>query len=259
MRLEPTREGFQIGAADLGALLGVAPQDMQRLMRDGQITGLSEKGQDQDEGRYRITFRHRSTRVRLTVNAQGKVLLRTRTSVAPHPGGSAGANIKPEEIATEEKMANTAPSVEAPKLIRSLETSDPAHYRIPLPQLVKLAEMVEDLHVGDEGNPEGLSTVLRRLIDEVAVQKSAAEQVLFPAAGKATMPEIEASAEGLRAKHVACDRDIQRIRDITNEFTLPEGACESWATLYAGLSDFINDLTRHLSLEKELPSAKLTP
>ena len=59
MRLEPTAEGFQIGAADLGALLGLAPQDMQRLMRDGQITSLSEKGQDQDEGRYRVTFRHR--------------------------------------------------------------------------------------------------------------------------------------------------------------------------------------------------------
>jgi regulator of cell morphogenesis and NO signaling len=258
MRLEPTAEGFQIGAADLGALLGMAPQDMQRLMRDGQITSLSEKGQDQDEGRYRITFRHRSTRVRLTVNGQGEVLLRTRTSVVPQPNGSTGANIKTEETATDDKRTIITRSAKAPKLTRSLKTSAPAHYRIQVPQLVKLAEMVEDLHVGDEGNPEGLSTVLRRLIDEVAVQQGAAEQVLFFAARKATTPEIEASAEVLRAKHVAYDRDIKRVRDITNEFTLPEGACESWATLYTGVSDFINDLTHHLSLEKEMLGAQLT-
>ena len=72
MRLEPTGEGFQIGAADLGALLGMAPQDMQRLMRDGQITSLSEKGQDQDEGRYRITFRHRSNSCALDGECAGQ-------------------------------------------------------------------------------------------------------------------------------------------------------------------------------------------
>lgn len=143
-------------------------------------------------------------------------------------------------------------------MTRSLETPAPAHYPTPVSQLVKLAEMVEDLHVGDKGNPEGLATVLRRLIDELAVQKSTAEQVLFPAARKATTPEIEAATEVLRAKHAACDRDIQRIRDITNEFTLPEGACESWVTLYTGLSDFISDIQTHLSLEKEILGTQLT-
>lgn len=115
MRLKPTAEGFQIGAADLGALLGMAPQDIQRLMRDGQITSLSEKGQDQDEGRYRITFRHRSTRVRLTVNAQGEILLRTRARVTPHPGETTVASIKTQETATTSKNAGITPSVKAAK------------------------------------------------------------------------------------------------------------------------------------------------
>lgn len=90
MRLEPTEGGFQIEAADLGALLGLAEEDVQRLTREGQINSLSEKGQDEDEGRHRITFRYGATRVRLTVNAQGEVLLRARTSVAPRPGKSNG-------------------------------------------------------------------------------------------------------------------------------------------------------------------------
>lgn len=140
----------------------------------------------------------------------------------------------------------------------SLETPAPAHYPTPVSQLVKLAEMVEDLHVDDKGNPEGLSTVLRRLINEHAVQKSTAKQALFPAASKSTMFKADASAEVLREKHVACDRDTQRIRDITNHFPLPEGACESWVTLYTGLSDFISDIQTHVSLEKEILGTQLT-
>lgn len=143
-------------------------------------------------------------------------------------------------------------------MTRSLETPAPAHYPTPVSQLVKLAEMVEDLHVGDKGNPEGLSTVLRRLINELAVQQSTAKQALFPVAGKSATLETETSAEVLRAKHVACDRDIQRIRDITNHFTLPEGACESWVTLYTGLSDFISDLQTDMSVEKEMLGTQLT-
>lgn len=85
MRLEPMESGFQIDAADLGPLIGVAPEDVHRLIRAGQISTLCEEGRDEDAGRYRVTFRHRGTRVRLTVNDAGEVLLRTRTTVAPHP------------------------------------------------------------------------------------------------------------------------------------------------------------------------------
>ncbi len=86
MRLERTDSGFQIDAADLGPLLGLEPADVPRLMREGRITSLCEEGQGEDAGRHRITFRHGTTRVRLTVDNTGEVLLRTRTKVAPRPG-----------------------------------------------------------------------------------------------------------------------------------------------------------------------------
>jgi hypothetical protein len=86
MRLERTDSGFQIDAADLGPLLGLEPADVPRLMREGRITSLSEEGRDEDAGRHRITFRHGATRVRLTVDDSGEVLLRTRTHVTPRLG-----------------------------------------------------------------------------------------------------------------------------------------------------------------------------
>lgn len=84
MQLERTENGFQIDAMTLALLLGVAAENVQCLMREGKITSLCEAGQDEDQGRHRITFRHGGIRVRLTVNDAGEVLLRTRTRVAPH-------------------------------------------------------------------------------------------------------------------------------------------------------------------------------
>lgn len=90
MQLEATQTGFQIDAHDLGPLLGVAPGDVHRLMREGRITSLSETGEGEDAGRHRITFRHDTTRLRLIVNDAGEVLQRSRTSLAPEPGTQEG-------------------------------------------------------------------------------------------------------------------------------------------------------------------------
>ena len=90
MRLKPLENGFQVDAADLAPFFGLNPEDVPRLMREGRITSLSEEGRDEDEGRFRVTFRFGSTRVRFVVDARGEVLLRTRTTVAPRPDAPPG-------------------------------------------------------------------------------------------------------------------------------------------------------------------------
>ena len=109
MRLEPTEGGFQIEAADLAGLLELSEQGVQRLMREGQISSLSEEGQGEDAGRHRITFRHGTTRVRLTVNREGEVLLRTRTRFLPHPGASKGRDSRSGETTTEKQDGQSCP------------------------------------------------------------------------------------------------------------------------------------------------------
>lgn len=144
-------------------------------------------------------------------------------------------------------MTNAVPVGKAAELTRYH-----VRRRVQLPQLVLLAEMIEDLHTGDEGNPQGLSEILRRMSGEMDVQMKEEKLVLFPAIRKGAMSGIEASIAVMRAKRGVYDRDITRIRNITEEFTLPDAACTSWATLYAGLSDFIDDLMNHLRLENEM-------
>ena len=51
-----------------------------------------------------------------------------------------------------------------------IEAQYHARYREQLPMLAAMAERVEDVHFGDEGVPEGLSTLLQQKIGEMEVQ-----------------------------------------------------------------------------------------
>lgn len=258
MRLEPTETGFQIDAGDLASMFGLARDDVQHLMREGQISSLSEAGQDADEGRHRITFRYRSTRVRLTVNTQGDVLLRTRTSVVPRSGAPIGHDSGSDETTARpdrgraRPVANTTPIDDAGEQTRYIETRYHARHRSQLRQLILLAEMVEDLHTGDEGNPVGLSGVLHGVSTALEAQLKETEQILFPAIRKGALSGIEASIAVMRAKHRELDHAIAQVRTITQDFTLPDDACASWATLYAGLAGFIEDMVTRARLENEI-------
>jgi hypothetical protein len=87
MRLDPTRDGFAIDAADLGALLDLPVEAVRGLMRDGRITSRFERGEGVDAGRFRVTFTHGRRRVRLTLDGDGRVLQQSRVTATPPPKG----------------------------------------------------------------------------------------------------------------------------------------------------------------------------
>jgi regulator of cell morphogenesis and NO signaling len=39
---------------------------------------------------------------------------------------------------------------------------------------------------------------------------------------------------------------------LTHDMTPPEGACNSWRALYAGLAKFAEDLTEHVHIENNI-------
>lgn len=85
MRLTPDNGGFVIEAEDLGPLLGIPADQVQTLMARGEITSLLEAGEGEDDGRFRLTFRHGGLSLRLTVNAEGEVLMKSRITRATPP------------------------------------------------------------------------------------------------------------------------------------------------------------------------------
>jgi hypothetical protein len=79
MKIEIIDDQPVIDAHDLGPLLGLAPAEVQTKMREGEITSKYELGQDEDAGRFRLTFYYAAKRVRLTCAQDGTVISTIRT------------------------------------------------------------------------------------------------------------------------------------------------------------------------------------
>jgi regulator of cell morphogenesis and NO signaling len=148
-------------------------------------------------------------------------------------------------------MTDDPPIHDTAGLTRYIEARYHRRHREQLPRLATMAERVEAVHSGDEDVPEGLSDLLRRLVGEMEVHMKKEELILFPAIRRGGGPGIGAPIAAMRADHADHDRDVGEIRRLTRNLTLPDGACGTWTALYAGLDEFILDLTEHIRLEND--------
>lgn len=80
MKIDMSGSHPTIDARDLGELLDLPAQEVQRLMRAGQITSRFETGEGADAGKVRLTFFFRGRRVRLTCHNDGTVLSTSRVT-----------------------------------------------------------------------------------------------------------------------------------------------------------------------------------
>jgi len=65
---------LQVDAETVASGLRITPEALRHALRTGSVTSLCEKEQDDDAGRFRITFFSPTRRMRLVVDAQGVVL-----------------------------------------------------------------------------------------------------------------------------------------------------------------------------------------
>jgi hypothetical protein len=68
--------------------LGLEPFEVQSLMRERKLTSSCERGVDEDEGRYRLTFFLGSRRLRFIIDGAGQIIRRSLvdfgTAPCPH-------------------------------------------------------------------------------------------------------------------------------------------------------------------------------
>jgi hypothetical protein len=80
------KEGaVEIDASIVGAGLGLETQEVLNLIRSNAITSICEHGIDDDAGRYRLTFFHKSRRLRLIVDDCGGVVRRSTIDFGDRP------------------------------------------------------------------------------------------------------------------------------------------------------------------------------
>ncbi len=69
--------GISVDAALIAEAFRIRPQTVLDRIRAGQITTVSERGIDEDAGRFRLTFILGSGRLRLLIDAEGHVIERS--------------------------------------------------------------------------------------------------------------------------------------------------------------------------------------
>ena len=108
-------------------------------------------------------------------------------------------------------------------------------------------------HVHGAKDPEklrALAMALETFDEDLEHHLRMEEQELFPhiLRGEDVGPKLE----GAIHDHTNYLWFLDTVRELTREFTLPEGACGTWRALWDGLRRLSDSLTEHLALENEL-------
>jgi len=81
-RIERENGQFLIPAEIIAVAFGLDPPAVPGMMREGRITSRSERGVDEDAGRWRLTLYCGGRAFRLTVDDAGRILSRSRFATA---------------------------------------------------------------------------------------------------------------------------------------------------------------------------------
>lgn len=139
------------------------------------------------------------------------------------------------------------------ELIKHILTTYHEPLREELPRLEAMALRVEQVH-GDKMPdilPE-LARVVTALKAELEQHMMKEEQILFPLIIQGESVMIDCPIKVMEQEHDSASKALQRLRELTNEFRVPEGACNTWRALWHGLADLETELQHHIHLENNI-------
>lgn len=155
-----------------------------------------------------------------------------------------------DTLATSEGAAPA--SAETSDLIDHILARYHETHRRELPELVKLAKKVEAVHAEHPQAPRGLAETLQEMLGELEVHMKKEELILFPAMRRIPGGGLDAPIAQMRHDHDDHGEHLRRLESITDNFTLPQGACRSWQALYTGSAKLSHDLMEHIHLENNV-------
>ncbi|HML58513.1 MAG TPA: iron-sulfur cluster repair di-iron protein, partial [Ferruginibacter sp.] len=138
------------------------------------------------------------------------------------------------------------------------------------PLLMSLAEKVAAHHELQHPELKRLVQGVRHFLEELHLHLVKEEEILFPAIKELnllnedpkTSPEdahaIQKVINLMVREHEVAGEDLVYFRKLTNNYTLPADACNSYAYLFDKMADFENDLHMHIHLENNLLFPKVS-
>ncbi len=154
---------------------------------------------------------------------------------------------------TAQKKADTDPAAMGnDELIDLIEARYPDAHRRAVAELIRLSRKVESVHRENPKVPAGLADVLLELEDDLEFHLAKEETIVFPALRKPDPRSLASLIDDTRHEHDDQGATLRRIENLTDDFTLPAGACRSWQALYVGVAQLADDLMEHIHLENNI-------
>ncbi len=126
-------------------------------------------------------------------------------------------------------------------------------HRDQFPELIRLANRVEQVHGNKADCPNGLAEHLWNMQQELESHMLKEEQILFPMLRRGVqLPQTQGPIAVMRYEHDQHGDALQRLGELTHDITPPANACNTWRALYRGLEELRDDLMQHIHLENNI-------
>ena len=156
------------------------------------------------------------------------------------------------ELAKLDRPAVAAPAQSPDELISHILTRFHAVHREQLPELIRMAKRVQAVHRDNPETPVGLAEHLEEMEAELIEHMEKEEQVLFPMLRVKGGMWARGPIGAMRSEHNGHGLQLERLMALSNNATPPQGACNTWRALYAGIAQLNDDLIAHIHTENNL-------
>jgi len=145
-------------------------------------------------------------------------------------------------------------------LIEYIEITHHAYIRETGPLLIEYTNKMVKAHGDDHDEIKPLAQCVHELIDELMPHLMKEEQILFPAIKSLSLGQPVNACFGhignpinmMLHEHDNAAEMLQFLRRLTNDYTIPAGACHTWQACYRTLAEFDADLQTHIDIENIL-------
>ncbi len=183
------------------------------------------------------------------------------------------AGVAPEIVSEKinQVLNNQAQDYQLPETKTASEVIDyivEKHHTLTRREISRLTALIEKVcrkHGGHHFELYALQKSFATLCSDLTAHMKKEENVLFPFIKHLEMSEknnlsspqppfgtVKNPVRMMMIEHDTAEDILRKMREITRDYALPEGACPSFQALYFGLQELEKDLHRHIHLENNV-------
>ncbi|MCC7517856.1 MAG: iron-sulfur cluster repair di-iron protein [Verrucomicrobiae bacterium] len=138
-----------------------------------------------------------------------------------------------------------------------IETTHHAYLKTELPRLEAMTKKVAAVHGEHDPRLRQVSQVYQGMAEELAHHTMKEEQILFPMirkleAGSAAHGSLADPIHAMETEHDDAGAALLKVRELTDGFTPPDWACNTYRAMLDALTRFENDLHQHVHKENSV-------